>query len=192
MRLFPWAAKQNEKRDALEVQGNGFNLSAIWSFLDGGSRGNESDELVTDSTALSVATGFTACRVLADGIASLPCSNLGAGQHLTPGQVLRCSSAKRVRLNAANRVARKHCKLVWLFTCSFLCGLRTWSDEQPGISEIPNAYRVHHCHQLCDRSSGCWPSAHLPIHLVGPPVPIATRSFCVRDFHRLHKIAARV
>jgi hypothetical protein len=64
MKIFPWlsrAAKQDEKRDALEVQGNGFNLGAIWSFLDGGSRGNESDEPVNDATALSVATVYRSC-----------------------------------------------------------------------------------------------------------------------------------
>ena len=50
----PWQSRsaKNEKRDALEVQGNGFNLGAIWSFLDGGSRGNESDEPVNDATSL--------------------------------------------------------------------------------------------------------------------------------------------
>jgi HK97 family phage portal protein len=77
MRFFPWtsrAAKQNEKRDGLEVQGVGIgNMSAIWNFLDGGSRFNESDEAVTDTTALSISTVFTCCRVLGDGIASLPC-----------------------------------------------------------------------------------------------------------------------
>src|ERR1700678_1774439 len=77
MRFFPWtsrAAKQNEKRDGLEVQGVGIgNVSAIWNFLDGGSRFNESDEAVTDTTALSISTVFTCCRVLGDGIASLPC-----------------------------------------------------------------------------------------------------------------------
>jgi len=73
----PWhsrATKQNEKRDGLEVQGVGIgNLSAIWNFLDGGSRFNESDEPVTDATALSIATVFSCCRILGDGIASLPC-----------------------------------------------------------------------------------------------------------------------
>jgi hypothetical protein len=193
MRLFPWVAKQNEKQDALEVQGNGFNSSAIWSLLDGGSRGNESDEPVTDATALSVATVFTACRVLADGIASLPCSNFGrrTASHPWASASLQQSKASAIERSQPNGTQTLQ-KLVWLFACSFLCGLRTWSDEQSGISEIPNAYRVHHCHQLCDRSSGCWPSAHLPIHLVGPPVPTATCSFCVRDFHRLRKIAARV
>ena len=47
MKFFPWlsrAAKQHEKRDGLETQGVGFNLGAIWSFLDGGGRNNESDE----------------------------------------------------------------------------------------------------------------------------------------------------
>jgi HK97 family phage portal protein len=76
MKFLPWlsrAAKQHEKRDSLEVQGNGFNLGAIWSFLDGGSRGNESDEPVNDATALAISTVYTCCRVLADGIASLPC-----------------------------------------------------------------------------------------------------------------------
>jgi HK97 family phage portal protein len=79
MKLFPWlqsrATKQYEKRDALEEMGGGglTNLSAIWSFLDGGNTGNESSEPVTDATSLSVATVFTACRVLADGISSLPC-----------------------------------------------------------------------------------------------------------------------
>jgi HK97 family phage portal protein len=76
MRFLPWlsrAAKQNEKRDALEVQGNGFNLGAIWNFLDGGVQNSESGEPVNDFTALSIATVFTACRVLADGVATLPC-----------------------------------------------------------------------------------------------------------------------
>jgi HK97 family phage portal protein len=78
MRFLPWlsrATKHHEKRDALEVQGGGglSNLSAIWSFLDGGGRNNESDEVVNDSTALGIATCFTACRVLGDGVASLPC-----------------------------------------------------------------------------------------------------------------------
>jgi hypothetical protein len=77
MRFLPWlqsrTAKQNEKRDGLEVQGNGFNLSSIWSFLDGGSRGNESDEAVNDATALSISTVYSCCRVLGDAIASLPC-----------------------------------------------------------------------------------------------------------------------
>jgi hypothetical protein len=77
MKIFPWlsrAAKQDEKRDALEVQGGGglFNLGAIWSFLDGGSSGNESDEPVNDATALSIATVYSCCRVLGDAIASLP------------------------------------------------------------------------------------------------------------------------
>jgi HK97 family phage portal protein len=69
------AAKATEKRDALEVQGGGglSNLSAIWSFLDGGDRFNESDEVVNDATALSISTVFTCCRVLSDGVASLPC-----------------------------------------------------------------------------------------------------------------------
>jgi hypothetical protein len=47
MRVFPWpsrAEKQHEKRDGLETQGVGFNLGAIWSFLDDGRRNNESDE----------------------------------------------------------------------------------------------------------------------------------------------------
>jgi len=76
MRFLPWlsrTAKQNEKRDALEVQGNGFNLSAIWNFLDGGAQNNESGEPVNDFSALSIATCYTACRVLADGVATLPC-----------------------------------------------------------------------------------------------------------------------
>jgi HK97 family phage portal protein len=77
MKFLPWlqsrAAKQNEKRDALEVQGSGFNLGAIWNFLDGGSRGNESDEPVNDATALSISTVYSCCRVLGDAIASLPC-----------------------------------------------------------------------------------------------------------------------
>jgi HK97 family phage portal protein len=77
MKFFPWlqsrTAKQNEKRDALEVQGNGFNLDAIWNFLDGGAQNNESGEPVNDYSALSIATVFTACRVLADGVATLPC-----------------------------------------------------------------------------------------------------------------------
>jgi hypothetical protein len=61
----PWlqsrATKQNEKRDALEVQGGGglSNLSAILNFLNGGFTSNESDEVVNDSTALSVATVWT-------------------------------------------------------------------------------------------------------------------------------------
>src|SRR5277367_6538061 len=74
----PWlsrATKQNEKRDALEVMDGGglSNLSAIWSFLDGGVRGNESDEPVNDATALSISTVYSCCRVLGDAIASLPC-----------------------------------------------------------------------------------------------------------------------
>jgi HK97 family phage portal protein len=77
MKFWPWlqsrAAKPNEKRDALEVQGNGFNLGAIWNFLDGGVQNNESGEPVNDFTALSIATCYTACRVLGDGVASLPC-----------------------------------------------------------------------------------------------------------------------
>jgi len=76
MKFFPWLqsrAAKNEKRDALEVQGNGFNLAAIWNFLDGGAQNNESGEPVNDFTALSIATVFTACRVLADGVATLPC-----------------------------------------------------------------------------------------------------------------------
>jgi HK97 family phage portal protein len=79
MKFIPWlkskAASRSEKRDAFEVQGGGglTNLSAIWSFLDGGNRGNESDEVVTDATSLSISTVFTATRVLSDGIASLPC-----------------------------------------------------------------------------------------------------------------------
>jgi HK97 family phage portal protein len=77
MKFLPWiksgAAKQ-EKRDSLEVQGVGIsNLSAIWSFLDGGFNSNESDEPVNDATSLSIATVFTCCRVLSDGVASLPC-----------------------------------------------------------------------------------------------------------------------
>lgn len=78
MKFLPWlqsrAAKQNEKRDGLETQGIGLsNLGAIWSFLDGGNRFNESDEVVNDATALSIATVYTCCRVLSDGISSLPC-----------------------------------------------------------------------------------------------------------------------
>src|ERR1700729_2432364 len=78
MKFLPWLqsrAAKNEKRDAFEIQGGGglSNLSAIWSFLEGGSRFNESDEAVTDATSLSIATVFTCCRVLGDGIASLPC-----------------------------------------------------------------------------------------------------------------------
>src|ERR1700733_1618325 len=78
MKIFPWqksGAAKKEKRDALEVQGGGglFNLAAIWSFLDGGFNGNESGEMVNDATALSISTVFTCCRVLSDGIASLPC-----------------------------------------------------------------------------------------------------------------------
>jgi hypothetical protein len=55
MRFLPWTSRaaKNEKRDSLEVQGNGFNLGAIWSVLDGGSQSNESDEPVNDATALS-------------------------------------------------------------------------------------------------------------------------------------------
>jgi hypothetical protein len=39
----PWQSRaaNNEKRDALEVAGNGFNLAAIWNFLDGGAQNNE-------------------------------------------------------------------------------------------------------------------------------------------------------
>ena len=73
---FPWlsrTAKQNEKRDSLDVQGNGFNLPAIWNFLDGGAQNNESGEPVNDATALAISTVYTCCRVLADGVASLPC-----------------------------------------------------------------------------------------------------------------------
>jgi HK97 family phage portal protein len=75
MRFLPWTSRaaKNEKRDSLEVQGNGFNLGAIWSVLDGGSQSNESDEPVNDATALSSSTVFSCCRVLGDGIASLPC-----------------------------------------------------------------------------------------------------------------------
>jgi Phage portal protein len=78
MKFLPWqsrAAQRSEKRDALEVQGGGglSNLSAIWSFLDGGNGLNESDEVVNDATALSISTVFTCCRVLSDGVASLPC-----------------------------------------------------------------------------------------------------------------------
>jgi HK97 family phage portal protein len=78
MKFLPWlqsrAAKQNEKRDGLETQGIGLsNLGAIWSFLNGGNRFNESDEVVNDATALSIATVYTCCRVLSDGISSLPC-----------------------------------------------------------------------------------------------------------------------
>jgi hypothetical protein len=50
MKCLPWiesrTAKQNEKRDSLEVQVNVFNLGAIWSFLNGGGQNNESDEVV--------------------------------------------------------------------------------------------------------------------------------------------------
>jgi hypothetical protein len=60
MRFFPWqsrTAKQNEKRDGLDVPSVGLsNLSAIWNFLDGGSRFNESDEVVTDASSLSIST----------------------------------------------------------------------------------------------------------------------------------------
>jgi HK97 family phage portal protein len=78
MKFMPWlqsrAAKQNEKRDGLDSKGVGlFNLGAIWSFLDGGNRFNESDEIVNDATALSISTVFTCCRVLSDGVATLPC-----------------------------------------------------------------------------------------------------------------------
>ena len=76
MRFLPWLqsrSAKHEKRDALEVQGNGINLGAIWNFLDGGAQNNESGEPVRDFTALSIATVFTACRVLADGVATLPC-----------------------------------------------------------------------------------------------------------------------
>ena len=75
MKFLPWQSRaaKHEKRDALEVQGNGFNLGAIWNFLDGGGQNNESGESVNDATSLSIATVFTCCRVLADGVASLPC-----------------------------------------------------------------------------------------------------------------------
>jgi len=78
MKLLPWiksrAAKPHEKRDGLETQGVGLsNFGAIWSFLDGGDRYNESDEVVNDATALSISTVYTCCRVLSDGISSLPC-----------------------------------------------------------------------------------------------------------------------
>jgi hypothetical protein len=50
MKSCPWiesrTAKQNEKRDSLEVQGNVFNLGTIWSFLNGGGQNSESDEIV--------------------------------------------------------------------------------------------------------------------------------------------------
>lgn len=77
MKIFPWqnaGTAKNEKRDALEVQGAGglSNLSAIWSFLSGNSHSNESAELVNDSTALGISTVFTCCRVLSDGVATLP------------------------------------------------------------------------------------------------------------------------
>jgi HK97 family phage portal protein len=75
MRFFPWTSRaaKNEKRDGLEVQGNGFNLGAIWSFLDGGSQSNESDEPVNDATSLSVATVYSCIRVLGSEVAPLPC-----------------------------------------------------------------------------------------------------------------------
>ena len=79
MKFFPLfskrSAKPREKRDALEVQGGGGlrNLSAIWSFLSGGSNSNESGEAVTDSTAIGIATVYTCLRVMAGSIASLPC-----------------------------------------------------------------------------------------------------------------------
>jgi hypothetical protein len=60
MRFFPWQSRaaKNEKRDALEVQSNGFNLGTIWSFLDSGGRNNESDEVVNDATALAISTVY--------------------------------------------------------------------------------------------------------------------------------------
>jgi HK97 family phage portal protein len=75
----PWlqsrAAQPREKRDAFEVMGGGglSNLDAIWGFLDGGIRGNESDEPINDATSLSISTVYSCCRVLGDAIASLPC-----------------------------------------------------------------------------------------------------------------------
>ena len=67
MKFLPWlstTAKQNEKRDSLETQGVGFNLGAIWSFLDGGAQNNESGEPVNDFTALSIATSRTESKTL--------------------------------------------------------------------------------------------------------------------------------
>jgi HK97 family phage portal protein len=78
MKLLPWltrAARNTEQRDMLETQGSGglSNLSAIWNFLDGGQRPNESGQLVNDVTATSIATVYTCTRIIADAVASLPC-----------------------------------------------------------------------------------------------------------------------
>jgi hypothetical protein len=62
MRL-PWQSRaaKKKKRDGLEVPGVGLsNLSAIWNFLDGGSRFNESDEVVNDATALAAQCSLAA------------------------------------------------------------------------------------------------------------------------------------
>ena len=52
-------------------------MASIWlqsgTFWTVAHRITRSGEPVNDYTALSIATCFTACRVLADGIATLPC-----------------------------------------------------------------------------------------------------------------------
>jgi hypothetical protein len=129
MRFFPWlqsrAAKQHEKRDALEVIGGGglSNLSAIWSFLDGGFRSNESDEVVNDSTALSVNTVWVCCRLLGDAVAQLPCRIPGQTAHrfspvtqcdLTAPQLIWAGSPKSALLACSHGRSESH----QTFVCS--------------------------------------------------------------------------
>ena len=61
-----------------------------------------------------------------------------------------CSQLLVLFLNENQAVPVDH-----IFTCHLLCRLRTWIDEQSGISEVPNVDRVDHCPRLSDRGSRC-------------------------------------
>jgi hypothetical protein len=82
-------------------------------------------------------------------------------------------------------------RFCYFFTCRFICGLRTWIDEQSGIFEIPNAFRTRHLHRLRNRSSGCWLDSHIKLRLAGCPMPIATCNLRDWNFRSRHHVAPR-
>jgi hypothetical protein len=57
--------------------------------------------LVMSACASTIVLFLRSIRDLVIQVVLLSYSNLGAGQHLAPGQVLLCSNAGRARLNAA-------------------------------------------------------------------------------------------